>query len=129
MKNEFYDAYTELFQNSFNRLRRTIRIKVKAIKYCEKFDFSNHTAQKRIETQNKMKTKFFGTQLHEELKVHNKDNNIDIDGFVFDPILQDEVDEQSSLFYSSEESSESDSEIKSVLNSKDSIDLDEESDK
>ena len=34
MKNEFYEAYTQLFQNSFNRLRRLLRIKLKAIKYC-----------------------------------------------------------------------------------------------
>ena len=40
MKNEFYDAYTVLFQNSFNRLRRTIMIKLKAIKYCDKFQYN-----------------------------------------------------------------------------------------
>ena len=31
LKNEFYEAYTQMFQNSFNQLRRILRIKLKAI--------------------------------------------------------------------------------------------------
>ena len=36
MKNEFYEAYSQLFENSYNNLRRTIRIKLKAIRYCNR---------------------------------------------------------------------------------------------
>ena len=37
MKNELYEAYTDIFSNSLNNLRRTIRIKLKAIRYSNKF--------------------------------------------------------------------------------------------
>lgn len=37
MKNEFREAYTNLFQNSFTNLRRTIQVKLKAIRYSNKF--------------------------------------------------------------------------------------------
>ena len=36
MRNEFYEAYGQLFENSYNNLRRTIRIKLKAIRYTNK---------------------------------------------------------------------------------------------
>jgi len=34
---EFFEAYTELFDNSYNTLRRLIRIKLKAIRYSKKY--------------------------------------------------------------------------------------------
>lgn len=36
MKNEFYEAYGQLFENSYNNLRRTVRIKMKAIRYTNR---------------------------------------------------------------------------------------------
>lgn len=37
LKNELYEAYTEVFNNSLSSLRRTIRIKLKAIRYSNKY--------------------------------------------------------------------------------------------
>lgn len=37
MKNEFREAYMNLFENSFCNLRRTIQVKLKAIQYANKF--------------------------------------------------------------------------------------------
>lgn len=37
MRFEFYEAYQNLFDNTYNRLRRTIRIKLKAVRYCQKY--------------------------------------------------------------------------------------------
>lgn len=37
MKNELYEAYTDVFNNSLNNMRRIIRIKLKAIRYSNKF--------------------------------------------------------------------------------------------
>lgn len=37
MKNEFKEAYTCLFENSFTNLRRTIQVKLKAIRYSNKY--------------------------------------------------------------------------------------------
>lgn len=37
MKNNFRDAYINLFENSFTNLRRIIRIKLKAIMYSNKY--------------------------------------------------------------------------------------------
>ena len=37
MKKEFREAYMNLFQNSFNNLRRTIQVKLKAIRFSNKF--------------------------------------------------------------------------------------------
>ena len=81
MKNEFYDAYTQLFQNSFNRLRRTIRIKLKAIKYCDRCNF-----HKIHESQQLRKLKSLRpTQLLDELKMQ-KDAQDGNKEFVFEPI-------------------------------------------
>ena len=33
MKNEFYEIYTQIFENSMTILRRTIKIKLKAIQF------------------------------------------------------------------------------------------------
>ena len=41
MKNEFRDAYVNLFENSFSLLRRTVQIKLKAINYANKYLISN----------------------------------------------------------------------------------------
>lgn len=113
MKNEFYDAYTELFQNSFNRLRRTIRIKLKAIKYCDKHNIA------------KTKTKV----ITEDVKMASQ-KTVSVrsvtDDFVFQPICQEEVDKESSLFYSSKSSSCNEFNL-SDINSDDSYDLDLES--
>lgn len=37
MKNEFRDAYVNLFENSFSNLRRIIQVKLKAIHYSNKY--------------------------------------------------------------------------------------------
>lgn len=37
MKNELYEAYTDVFNNSLNLLQRTIRIKLKALRFCQRF--------------------------------------------------------------------------------------------
>lgn len=37
MKNEFREAYTNLFENSFTNLRKAILVKLKAIKYSNKY--------------------------------------------------------------------------------------------
>ena len=37
MKNEFREAYTNLFENSFTNLRRIIQVKLRAIKYSNKY--------------------------------------------------------------------------------------------
>lgn len=36
MKNEFYEIYTQIFENSLTVLRRLSRFKFKAIKYSNK---------------------------------------------------------------------------------------------
>lgn len=41
MKNEFREAYTNLFENSFTNLRRTILVKLKAIRYSNKYIINN----------------------------------------------------------------------------------------
>lgn len=41
MKNELYEAYTEVFNNSLSNLRRIIRIKLKAIRYSNKYNQIN----------------------------------------------------------------------------------------
>ena len=46
MKYEFYEAYKYLFINTFNRLRRTIRIKLKAIRYCKRYMYKEVTLNK-----------------------------------------------------------------------------------
>lgn len=37
MKKEFREAYMNLFENSFNNLRRTIQVKLKAIRFINKY--------------------------------------------------------------------------------------------
>ena len=41
MKNEFREAYINLFENSFTYLRRMIKIKLKAINYLNKYLLRN----------------------------------------------------------------------------------------
>ena len=44
MKNNFREAYVNIFENSFTLLRRIIRIKIKAISYCNKYMAQNKVA-------------------------------------------------------------------------------------
>ena len=37
MKNQFYEAYSELFADSMNHLKRTFKVKIKAIKYYKRY--------------------------------------------------------------------------------------------
>jgi hypothetical protein len=37
MKMEFLEAYNSLFNNSYKRLDRALKIKLKAMKYCQEF--------------------------------------------------------------------------------------------
>jgi len=52
MMNKFYEAYRDLFCNSINEMKRLIRIKIKAIKYYNKFfnndddDFNDNAMKK-----------------------------------------------------------------------------------
>lgn len=132
MKNEFYYAYTQLFQNSFNRLRRTIRIKLKAIKYCEKNHYGCPTETNEFARLKKLNS-VRPTRLLDELKIQRHQQHSSQYEFIFDPITQHEVDNESSLFYSSPESDEEqtnlDNVVDSDINSKDSYDFDEESEK
>jgi len=41
MKNEFREAYVNLFENSFTNLRRMIKIKLKVINYLNKYLLRN----------------------------------------------------------------------------------------
>ena len=42
MKNEFREAYINLFDNSFSQLRKMIHIKLKAINYSNKYLLRNN---------------------------------------------------------------------------------------
>ena len=37
MKMEFYEAYNALFSDSYKRLDRALKIKLKAMRYCQEF--------------------------------------------------------------------------------------------
>lgn len=127
MQNQFYEAYTELFKNSFNQLRRTIKIKLMAIKYCEKFECAktkSTTLTKQVKDYSPSET-FTEGKKKKQLKEESK---MDPD-FVFNPVSQAEVDCESSLFYSSDTlETDSDADLDNT-NSQESIDLDEEDEK
>ena len=44
MKNEFREAYINLFDNSFSQLRKMIHIKLKAINYSNKYLLRDNNA-------------------------------------------------------------------------------------
>jgi len=44
MKNEFREAYINLFDNSFSQLRKMIHIKLKAINYSNKYLLRDNSA-------------------------------------------------------------------------------------
>lgn len=46
MKNEFREAYVNLFENSFTNLRRIIQVKLKAINYSNKYLIRYNRAEK-----------------------------------------------------------------------------------
>ena len=62
MKNEFREAYMNLFENSFCNLRRTIQVKLKAIRYANKHlklgTLNNDTIYKNSMTFKQQVTKF-----------------------------------------------------------------------
>lgn len=72
MKYEFYEAYRYLFVNTFNRLRRTIRIKLKAIRYCKRYMYKEvnqsqlMTSKMRMVDIQNMKGEQLIQELHKE---------------------------------------------------------------
>lgn len=84
MKNEFYDAYTQLFQNSFNRLRRTIRIKLKAINYCDKFNVLDQQNKNKLKKLTSVKQ---AENILDEFKIQKEKEKDESINFVFEPIL------------------------------------------
>ena len=107
MKNEFYEAYGQLFENSYNMLRRTIRIKLKAIRYTNRI-LSKVPKIMHTNTPLSQLTKGDGNLL-DQIQAE-KQTGFPAD-FVFKPIQQREVDEESSMFYSSSPEESSDSEV------------------
>ena len=104
MKNEQYDAYTDVFNNSLNNLRRTIRIKLKAIRYSNKQTQKKHEHDENCGAQpislQSMKSNSIKISLSNMLK---DKLNEQLQYLVFRPIEQYEVDEESSIFYTSSE--------------------------
>lgn len=89
MKNEFREAYTNLFDNSFTNLRRIIMVKLKAIRYSNKFLMCGHNnGQPSFRTFGKMSGKYL-------------DGNNMSTRFKFEPIDQNEIEDCSSDFCSS----------------------------
>lgn len=84
MKNEFREAYTNLFENSFTNLRRSIQVKLKAIRYSNKYMARGINGQD-------MNFKHIGTILPE-----NKSS------MMFEPIEQIELEDASSDFDTSD---------------------------
>lgn len=80
MKNEFREAYTTVFENSFTNLRRTIQVKLKAIRYSNKY-------MTRGSDVNGMSFRYHGTMLNDRLKQND-----------FEPIDQVDMEEASSDF-------------------------------
>lgn len=106
MKNEFYEAYSQLFENSYNNLRRIIRIKLKAIRYCDRHTNCDgkHDHSQLGEGMRRASTIYRMSVVNEEVFekiMAEKDIEFPSD-FVFRPIEQYEVDEESSMFYSSQ---------------------------
>ena len=91
MKNEFREAYTNLFENSFTNLRRAILVKLKAIRYSNKY-LSSFDDEKGYKSFTKLQDKNI-----------NQRNYKDLD---FDPINQSEIEDGSSDFCSSSDSDE-----------------------
>lgn len=97
MKNEFMEAYQYLFENTYNRLRRTIKVKLKAIKYCNKYmyrDDAYYGDSRRF--------KGMGGEILVD-KIKETVRNPFPDGFILKPIDAREVDEDSEIFYTSSE--------------------------
>ena len=93
MKNEFKEAYNNIFENSFTHLRRTIQVKLKAIKYSNKYLMSEN--KKHMQASVKKMFTFSGEQL---MSKKLQDLN-------FEPIEQNEIEEYSSNFDSSSDDS------------------------
>lgn len=112
MKNEFYEAYCQIFENSFNHLRRTIRIKLKAIRYTTQYILPNiESQQQAVADAPVSKKKRNHTSYKGDLIDHiteEKKQDLPQSGFEFKPIEQREVDEESSLFYSTDSEEEID---------------------
>jgi hypothetical protein len=79
MKNEFREAYTTVFENSFTNLRRTIQVKLKAIRYSNKYMTRGSNA-------NGMSFRYAGTIMND----HNMNE--------FEPIDQADMEDASSDF-------------------------------
>lgn len=47
MKQEFLEAYEKLFNDAYNRLRRSLTLKLKAMKICSEKEEENKTARSR----------------------------------------------------------------------------------
>jgi hypothetical protein len=47
MKMEFFEAYNSIFSNQYKRLDRTLKIKLKAMKYCQEFYIKSKKKFKR----------------------------------------------------------------------------------
>ena len=103
MKNEFMEAYQYLFENTYNRLRRTIKVKLKAINYCNKYMYRDeeHYGDKR-------RYKGLGGEMLVN-KIKEQVKNPFPEGFVLKPVDAREVDEDSEIFYTSSENDSSDS--------------------
>ena len=55
MKNEFREAYVNLFENSFTNLRRIIQVKLKAIRYSNKYLLSKEGNKQNYKVFGKMR--------------------------------------------------------------------------
>lgn len=99
MKHEFYDVYTQLFEKSLTILRRTIKIKLKAIRFANKFLRYKDQGCKHT---NEMLSRGLTTVLND---LKSCDSGSD-GGYKFKPIEQEEVEYESSLFDTSLEDEE-----------------------